>query len=154
MEKNIYRYEVGIVQRLAGRSEPGFLGGFKSVEEAFDYIEKYNTSYGVLINSESVPAEEYIAVEEYIEYEDGEEVCNTFPIKEEVAKPYIKAVTTYHCEDEDSPYLWRIEYKSDKVEDVWSMIGFPRDDVFDFMASAKVTRSFNSFTSEYEAIYR
>jgi hypothetical protein len=151
MEKNIYRYEVGIVQRLAGRSEPGFLGGFKSVEEAFDYIEKYNTSYGVLINSESVPAEEYIAVEEYIEYDDGEEICNRFPIEK---KRHIKKVTTYRCEDEDSPYLWRIEYKSGNVDDVWRMVGFPCDDVIDFMSSTASNVTHNVLTAEYETVYR
>lgn len=143
MEKKIYRYEVGIVQRLAGRSEPGFLGGFKSMEDAFDHIDKYNGN-----------DEEYIAVEEYIEYEDGDEVCNTFPIKEEPAEPYIETVTAYRCEDEDAPYLWRIKYKNGNVKDVWRMCGYPGDDVTNFMASAASHVTHNVLNHEYETVYR
>ncbi len=143
MEKNIYRYEVGIVLRLAGHTEQGFLGGFKSTEEAFDHIDKYNGN-----------DEEYIAVEEYIEYEDGDEVCNTFPIKEEPTEPYIEAVTTYRNANEDAPYLWRIKYTNGNTKDVWRMSGYPGDDVTNFMATANVRRMFNQLTMEYEAIYR
>lgn len=143
MEKKIYRYEVGIVQKLAGHNEPGFLGGFKSVEDAFDYIDKYKDNDG----------EENIVVEEYIEYEDGEEICNRFPVECEDAEPYIESVTTYRCEGEDAPYLWRIKYLNGNVKDVWRESGYPDDDVIDFMAIVDVRRTFNPLTMEYEAIY-
>lgn len=142
MEKKIYRYEVGIVQKLAGHNEPGFLGGFKSVDDAFDYIDKYNDD------------EENIAVEEYIEYEDGEEICNTFPIKEEAAEPYIETVTAYRCEDENAPYLWRVKYTNGNVKDIWRMLNYPSDDVINFMANATPEVTRNQLTNEREAVYR
>lgn len=154
MEKKIYRYEVGIVQKLAGHNEPVFLGGFKSLCHAFDHIDKSSGNDGVIINGEHVLVEENIAVEEYIEYEDGQEICNTFPIKEKPAEPYIEAVTAYRCEDEDAPYLWRIKYKNGNVKDVFRMCSKPDDDVIGFMKSAASHVTHNVLTHEYETAYR
>ena len=62
-------------------------------------------------------------------------------------------MTTYRCEGEDAPYLWRIKYLNGNVKDVWRESGYPDDDVIDFMAIVDVRRTFNPLTMEYEAIY-
>ena len=154
MEKKIVFYEVGIIVRVANDRD-GYIGNFKDVEEAMAYADEYNGKENWFGDgNKAVKIEEYIAVEEYIEYDDGEEICNRFPVAQEEAEPYIEAVTTYRCENEDAPYLWRIKYKSGNVKDVWRMVSFPGDDVIDFMATADVRRTFNPLTMEHEAIYR
>ena len=154
MEKNIFRYEVGIVVRVANDRE-GYIGNFNDVEQAMAYADEYKTKENWFGDGDkAVKIEEYIAVEEYIEYDDGEEICNRFPVEYEDAEPYIESVITYCCEHEDAPYLWRIEYKSGNVEDVWMMVGFPSDDVIDFMSSAASNVTHNVLNHEYETVYR
>lgn len=154
MEKNIVFCEVGIIVRVANDRE-GYIGNFKDVEEAMAYADEYKGKENWFGDDDkAVKIEEYIEVQEYIEYEDGEEICNRFPVEEEVAEPYIDSVTTYRCEDEDAPYMWRIKYKNGNVKDVWRMISYPGDDVIDFMAIANAERTINPLTNEFEAVYK
>lgn len=154
MEKNIYRYEVGIVVRVANDRE-GYIGNFKDVEQAMAYADEYKAKENWFGDGDkAVKIEEYIAVEEYIEYDDGEEICNRFPVEYEDAEPYIESVITYCCEDEDAPYLWRIEYKSGNVSDIWRMLSYPCDDVIGFMKSAASHVTHNVLNHEYETVYR
>lgn len=154
MEKKIVFYEVGIVVRVANDRE-GYIGNFKDVEEAMAYADEYKEKENWFGDGDkAVKIEEYIEVQEYIEYDDGEEICNRFPVEEEAAETYIDSVTTYRCENEDASYLWRIEYKSGNVEDVWRMVGFPGEDVIDFMASTASHVTHNELTNEHETVYR
>lgn len=154
MEKKIVFYEVGIIVRVANDRE-GYIGNFKDVEEAMAYADECKGKENWFGDGDkTVKIEEYIAVEEYIEYEDGEEICNRFPVEEESAEPYIETVTTYRCDGEDVPYMWRIWYKSGNIKDVWRMVGYPGDDVIDFMSSATSHVTHNVLNHEYETVYR
>ena len=94
MKKIVY-YEVGIIVRVANDRE-GYIGNFKDAEEAMAYADEYKAKENWFGDGDkAVKIEEYIEVQEYIEYDDGEEICNRFPVEEEVTEPYIESVTTY-----------------------------------------------------------
>lgn len=68
MDKQIQRHSVSIIAKISWDSEhnePGYYSGFKSVEQAMDYVDLYDSmGYDV------------IAVEENIKYTDGSETVN------------------------------------------------------------------------------